>query len=235
MSAPRLTPALASSHPLLGRLVSLVLVSGLLLAAAGPLGGCALTGRGKSIEPRYFSADIAPPTAPRSDHAPAVASAGDESMMLRLGRIRSGGDLKEEIVYRTSAHELGFYEEYRWAERPEEYLRRGLVQSLYTERGLKQSLVSAAPTLDVELLSFEEVRGSQPQARVAVMAALHDERVVRYFRTIEVQRPLKADSAGVVDPTVLAAALTEALYEAVRTVSDDVVRELGAAPQPRIR
>jgi uncharacterized lipoprotein YmbA len=204
-----------------------------LLAAAGLLGGCALTGRGKSIEPRYFSADIAPPTAPRSDHAPAAASAGDESMMLRLGRIRAGGDLKEEIVYRTSAHELGFYEEYRWAERPEEYLRRGLVQALYTERGLKQSLVSAAPTLDVELVSFEEVRGSSPVAHVTVQAALHDERVVRYFRTIEVQRPLKADSNGVVDPTALAASLTDALYEVVRTVSDDVVRELGASSPGR--
>ena len=199
-----------------------------LLLAALPLGGCALTGRGKTLEPRYFSADIATPSAPHSDHAPATPSAGDESMSLRLGRIRAGGGLKEEIVYRTSSHELGFYEEYRWAERPEEYLRRGLVQSLFTERNLKQSLVSAAPTLDVELVSFEEVRGAHPVAHVTLMAALHDERVVRYFRTVEVQRPLPADG-GIVEPTALAATLTEALAEAVRTVSDDIVRELGAA------
>lgn len=206
----------------------------LALLALMPLSaGCALTSRGKAMEPRYFSADIAPPTAPRSDHAPAAAPAGDESMMLRLGKVRAGTDLKEEIVYRTSTHEMGFYEEFRWAERPETYLRRGLVQALYSERGLKQALVGATPTLDVELVAFEEVRGERPVARVTVMAALHDDRVVRYSRTVDVQRPLKADDRGVVDPTALAASLTEALQEAVRTVSDDVVRELGAAAAPK--
>ena len=187
----------------------------LALLATLSLGGCALTSRGKAMEPRYFSADIAPPTAARSDNAPtAAATAGDESMMLRLGKVRSGTDLKEEIVYRTSTHELGFYEEFRWAERPETYLRRGLVQALYSERGLKQALVGAMPTLDVELVAFEEVRGEHPMAHVVVMAALHDDR-------------------GVVEPTALAATLTAALHEAVRTVSDDVVRELGATAAPK--
>ncbi|RYE82387.1 MAG: hypothetical protein EOO75_20785 [Myxococcales bacterium] len=204
------------------------------LLATLSLGGCALTSRGKSMEPRYFTADIAPATAARSDNAPtAAATAGDESMMLRLGKVRSGTDLKEEIVYRTSTHELGFYEEFRWAERPETYLRRGLVQALYSERGLKQALVGAMPTLDVELVAFEEVRGEHPVAHVVVMAALHDDRVVRYSRTVDVQKPLKADDRGVVEPTVLAATLTTALHEAVRTVSDDVVRELGATAAPK--
>ena len=200
------------------------------IALALALGGCALTSRGSAMQPRYFSADIAPATPARSDHAPAAASAGDESMVLRLGKIRAGTDLKEEIVYRTSSHELGFYEEFRWAERPEVYLRRGLVQALYSERGLKQALTGAAPTLDVELVTFEEVRGEQPAAHVSLMVALHDDRVVRYFRTVEVTRPLKADDRGKVEPAVLARTLTEALQDVVRQVSDDVVRELGAAP-----
>lgn len=196
---------------------------GPLLALVLP--GCALFGRGSAMESRYFSADL-----PASSASVVPAAPGDESLVVRLGRVRAGNDLKEEIVYRTSLHEVGYYEEFRWAERPETYLRRGLVQVLFNERGMRQSVAGAVPTLDVELIAFEEVRGEHPVAHVSLMAALHDERLVRYSRTIDVTRRLTVNARGTVDPTELATTLALALREAVRAVSDDVVRELSSAP-----
>ncbi|HEY3593834.1 MAG TPA: ABC-type transport auxiliary lipoprotein family protein, partial [Polyangiaceae bacterium] len=85
------------------------------------LGGCALTSKSDPLMPRYFDPDLSslPTAAADTDGNPNAPS-------LRLGRVTAGEHLRERIVYRQANRELGFYEERRWTENPDVYLRRAL-------------------------------------------------------------------------------------------------------------
>src|SRR4029078_3767284 len=91
-------------------------------------------------------------------HAPRATAS---NLRLRLGRVVAGSSCPEQIPYRDSDHELGFYEERRWTERPEVYLRRALARALFEERGATRVVSGFAPTLDVELTAREEIRAPQ--------------------------------------------------------------------------
>ena len=130
-------------------------------------------------------------------------------------------------MYRDTEHELGFYEDLRWTEKPEVYLQRGLEASLFEERGLRRALSVTAPTLTADLVEFEEVRGSAPHVRLRVSYALHDERTVFLERSFSIERPLAAGDETS-RPVRVAAALGEALRDAVARISGDVVTELSA-------
>ncbi len=190
------------------------------LACSTLLFGCALTSKADVISPRYFSAEP-------SHAAPPERSA--QAFELRLGQVSSASHLDERVAYRVGGSEMGFYEDRRWTEIPEAYLRRALERDLFEERGLSRIVAGEAPTLDVELTAFEELRGSPIRAHVTLTFSLRDERRSVIERTLDLEQPVASRSGA--DPAQsLAETLTATLAEAVREVGRDVVQKLGAAP-----
>src|SRR4051812_29381315 len=116
----------------------------LLLCAIAALSAsaCALTSKSDPIVPRYFSPER-PGEALRAGAKPEKPLAE-----LRLGRINSAPYLDERLVFRDSDHEFGYYEERRWTETPDEYLKRRLARVLFEERGLRHVVGGFAPTLE---------------------------------------------------------------------------------------
>ncbi len=187
----------------------------LLLIGAVVLSGCALLGKNDPLVPRYFTPELdgdAPRAPVRSD------------LQLRLGRVEGWSHVRERMVARNSARELFYYEDRRWTERPEIYLRRALSRTLFEERGVVASLSGRAVTLDVELIAFEEIE--QPhKARMQALLVLRDDRIGLLEETITVEQPVakteQADQAGaVVD------ALSQALQAGVTRIADRVVAKL---------
>jgi uncharacterized lipoprotein YmbA len=189
------------------------------LCAIG-LSACALTSRSEPMQIRYFTLEDG-----RAQPAPTQTHA---SLELRIGRVDASRYLGEPIAYRDSQHELQFYELQRWTEKPEEFLRRALTRTLYQERGLTRAFTGGAPTLDVELIEFEEVRGAQPKVRLQAIAILHDERRSQFEQTITVERPIASTAPEHTEAT--AAALSAALTEAVSTMADHVIAALTSGP-----
>ena len=175
--------------------------------------GCALVSKGEVSMRRYFSPDL-------SVDAPA-RSAARSSLELRLGRVTAGDSLDERMMFRTSAQEVSFYDDRLWTERPETYLRRGLSRILFEEGGLRSVLRGAGPTLDVELISFEEVKSQAHVGRVKVAFTLSDERVVSLQETVCVDRPVVVASSE-----TDAAAVARAMGEALRDVVDEIARRV---------
>jgi cholesterol transport system auxiliary component len=200
------------------RIASMLLVG---LASSG----CALLTKSDPVVPRYFSPEVA-------DSPSRAKSAGDAPRLsLRLGRVGGSSYLKERMVYREPSHEFGFREECRWTERPEVYLQRALEGSLFEDGGMRRSLQSTAPTLTADLVEFEEVRGSAPHVRLRLAYALHDDRAVFFEHTVVIERPV-GEGPEAARPDRVAAALGDALKEAVRRVRDDVAAGL---PSPDVR
>jgi cholesterol transport system auxiliary component len=192
--------------------------------APGLLSACALLSKAEPLVPRYFTPEI-------SEHPATAPASGLEPRRLRLGTIDSGSQLRERMMFRSAAHEVGYYSDRRWTERPEAYLRRGLVRVLFEERGLFQVTSGPAPTLDAELVAFEVMPSPQPKVRVQVVIALDDALSGKLSRTITVDQavrsPVTADAA---------AAEVEALGIALQTcltkVSVLVIARLESAPAP---
>jgi hypothetical protein len=137
--------------------------------AACLLGGCALTSKSEPTPLRWFTPETG--TARLTSAGPDVAA---PALALRLGRITSGNHLRERIVHRESIYEVGLYEDLRWTERPEIYVRRELTRALFQDGRFRET--NDAPTLDVEVLAFDELRLPRVHAaRVAVALTLHRE------------------------------------------------------------
>lgn len=106
-------------------------------------------------------------------------------------------------------------------------MARELGRALFEDQGLVQIVSGARPTLDVELLAFEELRGPRgPRARVALRYALSDDRRVVLADTVIVERPL--EGAG---PVALARALGAALRVAADRVGARVAAKLAEHAQ----
>jgi cholesterol transport system auxiliary component len=192
------------------------------LALCTLLAGCALTSKSDPWTIRYFS----PEATTGSEAAPAAPESGN--LQLRLGRISAGKHLRERIAFRSSDHELGYYEDRRWTEQPDVYLRRALAAALFERRGIRRVVSGGSPTLEVELVAFEEIRGQQPRARLRAVVLLHDQRSGHLERTIGVERALpQVDSDQ--QPEAVAQALAETLRVAVEEISTLVTSELSAA------
>ena len=187
-----------------------------LLAPVALFAGCALTSKADAISPRYFSPE--PARAIRSEKAA-------RPYELRLGEVSAASHLDERVAYRVGGAEMGFYEDRRWTENPDAYLRRALERDLFEERGLSRVVIGEAPTLDVELTAFEELRGNPEKARVALTFSLRDERHSVLERTLDFERPVVA-KAGVDPAERLAETLTSTLDAAVRDVGKEIVDQL---------
>jgi cholesterol transport system auxiliary component len=182
-------------------------------------GGCALTSKGEAMSPRYFNPQPAALTESRAAAQP---------FDLRLGQVSSASHLDERISYRVSASEVGFYDDRRWTEPPEAYLRRALERELFEQRRLSRIVTGAAPVLDVELTAFEELKSSPPRVRVALTFSLRDERRALLERSLELEAPLDG-TAGLDAPQRIAGALATTLHRAVQTIGEDVVARLAEA------
>lgn len=185
--------------------------------------GCALTNKSEPIIQRYFSPERSDPIAKPSSPPPGVAAE------LRLGHITAASYLDERMVFRDSAFELGYYQEKRWTEAPEEYLRRRLERALFEERGLRHVVGGSAPTLEVELTAFEEIRKPKRIARVQVSVRLQDARLVRWEQTLTVDQPVDEQRKdALVDEMV--EALGVALAAVVNQIAERVTKDLTAPP-----
>ena len=189
------------NRTLLGRL--------LLVLAVAPA-GCALTGKSDLVIIHYYSPEAASRKAGVRAQAPKESGAP-----LRLGRVASGSHLEDKIAVRSSEHEIGFYDQHRWTEEPAEYLERALARELFEGRGLPRSVSGSAPTLQVELVAFEEVKVPRHVARVQLILVLHDEKKVGLQETLTFEKPLRDE----VTMDALASALGAAMTEAVRAVA----------------
>lgn len=194
------------------------------------VGGCALLGKSEALTPRYFSPDVAIARTPESASARVDPAAPE----LRLGRITAAAHLGERIVFRDSNYELNFYEQRRWTERPEAYLRRALARSLFEERGLRRIVSGAGPTLEVELTEFAEVRGAQPVVRVRATYQLYGNRLVEREATVSVELPISASAAQRESPETAVRVMADALSRAVQQIVEQVTAEL-RTPMPEVR
>jgi cholesterol transport system auxiliary component len=181
------------------------------------LSGCALLGKSEPLVPRYFT--------PEYD-GDAVAAPARSELQLRLGRVEGWSHLRERMAARNAAREFFYYEDRRWTERPEIYLRRALTRTLFEERGVVEALSGRAVTLEVELIAFEEIE--QPhRARMQAWLVLRDDRIGLLEETITVEQPVakseEPDQAGAV-----AEALSQALHAGVTRIADHVVAKLAA-------
>ena len=198
------------------------------ITAVLALSGCALTGKSEALTVRFFTPE---PLVGRFD---ASKRAPTQPSELRIGRISAAADLKENIAFRDGTHEVGYYDDRLWTERPDAFLGRALHRVLFEERGLRHVISGASPTLDVRLLSFEEIRAAPRRVRVQVSIVLHDERIVRVEETVTVERRLLA-GAGPANAEELARVLGEALAALVGEIADRVEKGLqpGAAAGSR--
>jgi len=190
----------------------------LTLAAMAALSSCALLGKGKPLELRYF--DLAP------DASAAPVPAAPAGAQLRLGQVSAARHIDRRFVSRESAHELSYHAEWRWTDEPDTFLRRALSRDLFERAGLTRVVSGAAPSLEVELTAFEAVRGGDgTRAHAAVLAQLQDDRVQLWQRAFEVHAALNEG-----DP---AEALADALGRALAAVASKVAEQTVASlPKP---
>lgn len=186
------------------------------LLFAGSIAGCALTSKADIVTIRYFS----PERSAGDAGSPAlVAGSATSAVDLRLGRISSGPNLRERIAYRDATYEVGYYEDQRWTERPEVYVRRLLARKLFEEHGFRRVLAGAAPVLEVEVLSFDEVRTKDGRsARVELKIVVSDDRAVLYEYTVAVERAVATSGKDTKIEEVVAA-MSTALDVAVADVA----------------
>jgi cholesterol transport system auxiliary component len=194
--------------------------------AAGA-GGCALTSKANVVDIRYFSPEQVKPRLTSADASRALAlPAPNAGLDLRLGRVSSGSNLRERIAFRDAAYELGYYENWRWTERPEAFVRRELGRKVFEEHGLHRVFGGAAPTLDVEVIAFDDLRlESGRAARVQLNVVLVADDGVLWEDTITVDRPVSVEKPKIEDVVAaMASALDEASEHVALTVQSLLAR-----------
>ncbi|MET0285832.1 MAG: ABC-type transport auxiliary lipoprotein family protein [Polyangiales bacterium] len=177
------------------------------------LAGCSFFGKQAPLHPRYYD--------PEPEAASGAVTPSGKS--LRIGHVLGASHLREKVAYHEAERELGFYEQRRWTERPEIYLRRALGRELFERRGMTQIVSGVAPTLEVELTDFSEHK-SPHQARARARVLLVDARTVRFEQTFEASVAIPGDDF---DPV----AFSKALAQLVDQIGERVLNEL-PAPAP---
>jgi uncharacterized lipoprotein YmbA len=172
------------------------------------LAGCALTSRAPPLELRTFTAE--PP--------PRAHAAMPPRAQLRLGRVTASANLRYAIVHRVSSVEVEPYETLRWTELPDSYVRRALERALFDERPVSEVVSGDAPTLEVEVLAFEQTaRGGL----VTLRYELRDDRGVIARGTISSERP-----AGSPAIEAVVAAIRDAMIASTEELAGRIERAL---------
>jgi hypothetical protein len=174
-----------------------------------PIPGCALVSRGKSLDVRWYT-----PERLGKDLGHTEMQRGCE---LRFTSVTSGADLGPRIRFGDGLYQVGQYEGLRWTERPEHFVRRALGRTLFEDGMFRRSLKGDAPTLDVELLDFEEVRTPRTHAaRIAIRVVVASDQVLME-RTAVMSHPVVGD-----DFDDFVAAMARALDRTAEQVALDV-------------
>jgi cholesterol transport system auxiliary component len=182
------------------------------------LAGCgALLDKAEPMNVRYFTPVLEP-----SPHT----GAASQALPLRLGRIESSDHLRERIAFRASEHEVGYYEGFRWTEQPDQYFRRALGRELFETQRFAHVVAGVAPTLEAELVAFEELR-EKKAVRVEARVLVHDGRRVLLEQTFRVE-----ESRGEETPGAVTEALSRALQKCVSQISAEVGSALSGAAVP---
>jgi ABC-type uncharacterized transport system auxiliary subunit len=169
-------------------------------------------------EPRYFT--------PGDPPIPVAASADLQGPELRLRRVTAADYLRRRMVWRRGV-EVGFYDLARWTQPPASYVDARLSQELFEQLRLRRATRPDAPSLTVELQSFDDVLEPAHEAIVALGVRLDDaSRGALLDRSFVARRPVEGDT-----PEAVARALGEALSEAVREIGLAVAGAL-AEPVP---
>jgi cholesterol transport system auxiliary component len=202
--------------------------------------GCAFLSKGEARSPRYFTPSIETPSIerPASDKAAsepreAEHEAAPQRPELRVGRVEAAAYLDERIAYRVSDNELAYYEDRRWTEPPEQFVRRALEGELFETQAFRRVVSGEAPTLDVEVVSFEELRqGGPPRARLSLLITLRDERHALLDRTVsavvELERGADADEGRAL-AAAMAGALSRVTKETAERVNAELARSQGSS------
>ena len=179
-------------------------------AASVLLAACLGTGSAASI--RYYSGEAAP-----SDEARATSG----SHRLAMRDVRSAGHLRERMARRVGDVEVTFRELDRWTETPVAYLERALYEELFELHGLQRSEAREAPTLDVELIAFEQVLDGV-RAAFSMRLTGPDGHSL-YDRTIDRSFPLDERT-----PTGVALSLSIALRYAASQAAEEILSVLAS-------
>jgi len=146
--------------------------------------------------------------------------------------VEAASHVEERFAYRSQPSELSYYEDRRWTEAPDRYLRRALERELFQRRGIRRIVSGPGSTLDVELSAFEELQSPPARVRLVLSFSLHDDRQSQLEQSLTIERPLPASARGA-SASEVTAALTLALAAAVSEMSERVARELAPqAPEP---
>jgi ABC-type uncharacterized transport system auxiliary subunit len=184
------------------------------------LASCALTSKAKPVEIRYFS--------PATHEAKATT---DSQGRARLGRITASSHLRYRIAHRRSAVEVDLSDTLRWAEEPEDYVRRAVAEALFVEHGVEQVTGGDAPELTIEVTAFEHVeRGGRHYGSVQLRYQLDDDNRVLATDVVTVERP----AANATISTVVTA-IGDALDAASAEVAAAVAARVDAAIATRTR
>jgi len=212
MQGHRAPRAKAGARSVIGIAAALVLV--------GVMPGCALLSRGASVDVRWYTPEL-------TQSRPGSAER-QRSCELRFGHVTAAPDLGRRIAYGDGLYQVGYYDALRWTERPERYVRRAVERALFEDGPFQRSLSYAAPTLDIEVVEFEEVKAPTTHAaRVSLRVVLSADRVL-LERTVTVSRPV---AGGSFDAFV--AAMAQALGDAAGGLVGDVAGVDGACAAPQ--
>src|SRR5262245_23067813 len=162
-------------------------------------------------DPRFFRPEAA--TLDGGDVKPQA----ENPVAVRLRPVRASPFLRDRMVWRQSGVEYGFYEERRWSELPASYVQRALGTALRQTPGLRLTDDLGAPTLQVDLLAFEEVLTPAHVAAVSLQVLLRDRDRRLLDRIFTAQSPIASDA-----PSETAIAMGRALDEVVSRVATAV-------------
>ncbi|MCA1665450.1 MAG: ABC-type transport auxiliary lipoprotein family protein [Myxococcales bacterium] len=183
--------------------------------------GCALTSKSDPVTLRYFTPDAVPaPTRAAVD-----ANGAGRGLELRIGRVNAASNIKDRIAFRDESHEIGYYDDLRWSEKPESYLRRAIARALFEERGVRELVGRAGATLEIELDAFEELRAPRHVARVEITWLVRDEQAVQLQRSFTIERAI-APAASNKRADAIASAMAVALAAAVDGIATEAVAEM---------
>jgi ABC-type uncharacterized transport system auxiliary subunit len=187
-------------------------VRGLPLLAVLLCGGCLFH---DAPPPRYYTP---PSSLVAADDPPAQAN----GRPVRLRRVRTAGYIGEQICWRGSDVEHGLYEQRRWTDHPTRYLERAMDVALDRTPGLRRVESGRVPTLDLDLVSFDEVVAPTREADVEVVAVLRDPgQTLLFQRTFSARRPIPD-----ADPDSTARAMGSALDDVVVQIASQVAASL---------
>ncbi len=197
-----------------------------LLTIALALSGCGLLGKSKALDIRYFTPEVV--ASSRGSDPGAAPARPPSGLQLRMGRVQAASYLRERIAYREPGAEIGFYSKLRWAEPPEEFVRRSLSRRLFQDHGVQEIVSGTGASLEVDLEAFEELRSAKPAARIQITWRLRGPRTVIQQRTLTIERPIAAGANDRADEDVIADALVAAMSQALAAVVDSLVSEVVA-------